>query len=74
MASGWPGKGHGALLKKRLSARSALQETRKQVQNTTKTTYSAPYPGAQESAKEFFNTLGCSKMFGCPVRLLGFLY
>jgi hypothetical protein len=29
MASGWPGKGHGALLKKWLSARSALQESPK---------------------------------------------
>ncbi len=26
MASGWPGKGHGTLLKKSLSARSAVQK------------------------------------------------
>jgi GH15 family glucan-1,4-alpha-glucosidase len=50
------------------------KRARKQDQNNTKTTYSVPEPGAQESAKEFFNRLGCSPQFGCRVRLLGLLH
>jgi hypothetical protein len=63
MASGWPGKGHGTLLKKSLSARSAVQkrpETRpKHYENVVFNSWF----GAEESAKEFFNTLGFSRKF-----------
>jgi hypothetical protein len=62
-------------LKKSLSARSAVQKrpetTPKQRQNTTKTTYSASEPGAEESAKEFFNTLGSSRKFVAHERRVG---
>ena len=57
MASGGPGKGHGALLKKWLSARSALQESPKTSLKHYENDAFGPRTGAQESAKEFFNTL-----------------
>jgi hypothetical protein len=40
------------------------KELEKQGQNTTRTSFSAPEPGAEESAKEFFNTLTCTRHFG----------
>jgi hypothetical protein len=57
MASGWPGKGHGALLKKWLSARSALQESPKTSLKHYENDVFGLRTGARESAKEFFNTL-----------------
>jgi hypothetical protein len=40
------------------------KELEKQGQNPTITVFSAPEPGAEESAKEFFNTLTSSRHLG----------
>jgi hypothetical protein len=52
-----------SVLKKWLSARSAVQESPKTRPNTTDTAYLGPEPGAEERAKEFFNTLGHNPNF-----------
>jgi hypothetical protein len=57
MASGWPSKGHGTLLKKSLSAWLAAQMGPEKRPKHYKTALSAPEQGAEKSAKEFFNTL-----------------
>jgi hypothetical protein len=44
-----------------MSARSAVKKGPKQGQNTAETSFSAPDPEAEESAKEFFNTLRFSR-------------
>jgi hypothetical protein len=68
MASGWPGKGHGTLLKKSLSEWSVVQNRSQtptnQGQNTTKAGFYAPQQGSENGMKEFFNTLTPSRHFG----------
>jgi hypothetical protein len=65
MASGWPGKGHGALLKKSLLNRSVvpncIQTLRHQRQNTAMAGFLSPRRVLGRGAEGFFNTLQCSR-------------